>query len=183
MRIIAGNMRGLKLKSPKGQNTRPTSDRVKESLFNILGYIESDSIVLDLFSGSGNIGLEFLSRGAKKVYFIEKDPSTISLLKENIKKCKAENITEVYRNDVLKSIEIFEKKRKKFDYIFLDPPYNIGLSEKVLAKIASSNLLNEKGLIIVEHEVELEFNECYGLEEIDRRSYGSTGISFFRKQE
>lgn len=184
MRIISGNMRGLRLKSPKGNDTRPTADRVKESLFNILGYIESNSIVLDLFSGSGNIGLEFLSRGAKKVYFIENDKNSVSILKENIKKCRVEESTEVYRNDVIKSIEIFDKKRLKFDYIFLDPPYNKGLAEKTLERISNSNLLNDRSIIIIEHEVELEFaDEYYGIEKIDRRNYGSTAITFFRKLE
>ncbi len=181
MRIISGEMRGFKLRAPKGTDTRPTSDRVKESLFSILGYIESTSKVLDLFAGSGNVGLEFLSRGAEEAYFIDSSAESVSVIKENIKKCRVEDCTYVYKNDVLKSIDILSRKRKKFDYIFLDPPYKRGIAEEVLEKISEADILNEGALVIVEHEDGLEFEEYKGLENIDSRKYGSTGITFFRK--
>lgn len=182
MRIVAGEMRGFRLKSPKGMDTRPTPDRVKESLFSIIGYIDSTSKVLDLFSGSAAVGLEFISRGAETAYFIDKSSDSITAIKYNIEKCKVKDRTKVFKNDVFKAIEILGKKREKFDYIFLDPPYEQGLAEKSLKKIFESDILNEEGLIIVEHEGNLVLEEKYGdLIKSDSRVYGTTGLSFYRK--
>lgn len=182
MRIIAGEMKGFKLKAPKGIETRPTSDRVKESLFNIIGYVESSSRVLDLFSGSGNIGLEFLSRGAEEVYFIDNDPDSIKTIKENSKKCKVENRSHIFKNDVFKAIEVLNRKRVKFDYIFLDPPYNRGIGEKVIEKISNLDILKCDGLIIVEHEKDSKLKENFKIKVIDNRLYGTTELTFLKRQ-
>lgn len=182
MRIVAGEMRGFRLRSPKGLDTRPTPDRVKESLFSIIGYIDSTAKVLDLFSGSAAIGLEFLSRGAETAYFIDKSPESISAIRDNIEKCKVKDRTKVFKNDVFKAIEILGIKREKFDFIFLDPPYEQGLSEKALIKISESDILKDDGLIIVEHESALDLNEkIVELSKVDNRIYGTTGLSFYRK--
>lgn len=181
MRIISGEMKGFKLKSPKGTDTRPTSDRVKESLFNIIGYIDSDSKVLDLFSGSGNIGLEFLSRGAKIAYFIDNSSVAISTVKDNIEKCKVEKKTKIFKNDVFKALEILDKRKEKFDYIFLDPPYEQGLIKDVLEQISSLDILKEDALVIVEYESNLNLENFGNLNLVDTRKYGTTKISFYRK--
>lgn len=183
MRIISGEYRGFRLKAPKGENTRPTTDRVKESVFSIIESkkrITSEAQVLDLFAGSGGIGLEFLSRGAAHACFVDSDASSISIIKDNISKCKVENRTEVYRNDVLKAVELLSRKRKKFDYIYMDPPYEKNIIPKVIETIYNSGVLNSNGIIIAEHEagLELEDAEC-NMVKIDSRKYGSIGVSFF----
>lgn len=186
MRIISGEYRGFKLKAPKGTNTRPTTDRVKESVFSIIEskkHINSRAEVLDLFSGSGGMGLEFLSRGASRVCFIDIDMNSINTLKENISKCKAESKTEVYKNDVIKAIELLSKKNKKFDYIFMDPPYEKNIIPKVIETIYNSGILNPEGIIIAEHEFGLEIEERIGdIKKVDTRKYGTTGVSFFTKE-
>ncbi|OHW62660.1 ribosomal RNA small subunit methyltransferase D [Andreesenia angusta] len=187
MRIISGEYRGFRLKTPKGDSTRPTTDRVKESVFSMIEskkHITSGARVLDLFAGSGGIGLEFLSRGAAHACFVDSDASSISVIKENIAKCRAEDSTEVYRNDAFKAIELLSRKRHKFDYIFMDPPYEKNIIPKILETIYNSGILSSNGLIIAEHEagLEMEENVC-NMAKIDSRKYGSIGVSFFTPGE
>lgn len=183
MRVISGIKKGFKLKAPKGNNTRPTSDKVKESLFNILENIDNinNSLVLDLFSGTGNIGIEFLSRGAKECYFIENNIESIKVIRENLNKTNFINQSKIYKNDVIKAIKILGKKELRFDYIFLDPPYSKGLSELTLDEIEKNNILNENGIIIIEHEskssLKSEFLQFY---KYDTRKYGDTSITIYR---
>lgn len=184
MRVITGLARGHALKAPKGENTRPTSDKVKESIFNIMGLIDESSIVLDLFSGSGAVGIEFLSRGAKQCYFIDSDANSIKIIKENLKKTKLEKQALIYKNQVDKAIKVLGSRKLKFDYIFLDPPYNKELVKSTLEKINCEKLLNCEGLIIIEHETKLVLEDKYcELVKIDYRKYGDTSVSFYRKEE
>ena len=123
MRIISGNRRGLKLRAPKGMDTRPTEDRVKESVFNILGQNFDGDIVLDLFCGSGANGIEFISRGAEKVYFVDNSKEAIDCVKSNLEKARFLNqavVIENYMNKAIKNLDI------KFDYIYIDPPFDRG---------------------------------------------------------
>lgn len=184
MRVITGLARGHALKAPKGENTRPTSDKVKESIFNIMGLIDENSIVLDLFSGSGAVGIEFLSRGAKQCYFIDSDGNSIKIIKENLRKTKLEEKSLVYKNQVDKAVKVLGSRKVKFDYIFLDPPYNKELVKSTLEGISFEKLLNCEGLIIIEHETKLELEDKYDdLIKIDYRKYGDTSVSFYRKEE
>ena len=184
MRVITGSARGHVLKAPKGENTRPTSDKVKESLFNIIGYIDEDSVVLDLFSGSGAIGIEFLSRGAKFCYFIDTDSSSIKIIKENLEKTKLSEKSLVYKNDVERAIKTLGNRRIEFDYIFLDPPYNKECVTNTLENINTEKLLKKTGEIMVEHETRLELpDSCYGFIKTDYRKYGDTSVSFYKIEE
>lgn len=180
MRVITGVAKGHKLKAPKGMNTRPTTDRIKETIFNILGDIDYNSIVLDLFAGSGSIGIEFLSRGAYKCYFIDNDLSSYKIILENIDKTKLKDKSEIYKNTYDKALRILGNKNINFNYIFLDPPYNKGLVEKSLEIISKHDLLDNKGLIIVEHEKNLDLNKFNDQYEINTRNYGDTSISFLK---
>ena len=181
MRVITGKVKGFKLKAPKGMNTRPTSDKVKESLFNILGHIDEESIVLDLYSGTGNIGIEFLSRGAKECYFIDKDNESIRVIKENLNKTGFINQSKVYKNDVIKAVKVLGDKYNKFDFVFLDPPYAKGLSEETLNVIDESGILKEDGIIIIEHESNTQLDDEFKLFlKYDSRKYGDTTITFYR---
>lgn len=184
MRVITGSARGHTLKAPKGDNTRPTSDKVKESIFNIIGFIDEEDIILDLFSGSGGMGIEFLSRGAKSCYFIDEDANSIKIIKENLVKTKLIDKSLVYKNSVDRAIKILGNKNLKFDYIFLDPPYDRNYVVKVIKNIVDENLLSDSGKVIIEHETKLELlDKYYNLFKADYRKYGDTSVSFYKKEE
>lgn len=184
MRVITGSARGHALKAPTGENTRPTSDRIKESLFSILGMIDDEDIVLDLFSGSGAIGIEFLSRGARSAYFVDADEESIKIIDKNLKKTKLADKSLVYKNKVNKAIKNFGTKGLKFDYIFLDPPYNKEIVVETLEAITDENLLKDTGKVIIEHETKLELPDKLNfLTKVDYRKYGDTSISFYRSEE
>ena len=152
MRVISGIKKGYKLKAPKGKDTRPTEDRIKESLFNILKGIDEESVVLDLFAGSGSIGIEFLSRGAKMVYFIDKSYLSIKIIKENLEHTGLEWKTKVIKGESIKSVGLLGGQSIKFDYIFIDPPYGNNLTINAIESIWNEDILDEGGIIIVEHE-------------------------------
>lgn len=180
MRVISGTRKGHKLKSPKGLNTRPTQDRIKESLFNILGNIGEGSLVLDLFSGSGSIGIEFLSRGSKKCYFIDNSSNSIKIIRENLNITRFNNKSKIYKKDVFRAIQFLSSEGLRFDYIFMDPPYKRGLVSSVLEFIDENDILKSGGLIIIEHENELELADfIFNLDKVDKRKYGSKTISFY----
>lgn len=181
MRIISGSKGGLRLKGPKGKETRPTEDRIKESLFNILSNIGGEDLVLDLFAGSGSIGLEFVSRGADRVYFVDKSKNSIDCINDNIDHTKSRDQSRVIRNDFSKALNFFSKKELVFDYIFMDPPYEKGLIVKALELIGEKELLDKEGLIIVEHESNLILDEqLYDFKKVDQRNYGAKTLTFYK---
>lgn len=181
MRVISGLRKGHKLKAPKGMNIRPTEDRIKESLFNILGNIDEGSIVLDGFGGTGSIGIEFLSRGAKFCYFIDNSLESIDVIKENLKHTKFLEQSKVLKNDVFLGIKSLGMKSIAFDYIYFDPPFRQeGLIRKLLEEISIDKVLQEHGMIIIEHEKELELEDkIFDFTKIDYRKYGSKSLSFY----
>ena len=183
MRVISGTAKGHPLKAPKGMNTRPTTDRIKEALFNILGSLTVDSRVLDLFAGSGALGIEALSRGAEKAVFIEKDAIAISVIKTNLVNTKLEEFGEVYRNDINKAIQILAQKRYKFDLIFLDPPYEKDYEKASLEEIYKNNILAENGLIVVESSKKTLLPKEVGeLNLFRQEKYGDTLLNFYRRK-
>lgn len=152
MRIITGRAKGLKLKTPANFSTRPTSERIKESLFSILNGMKDFSeveTVLDIFAGTGALGLESLSRGAKSAVFI--DSVTGDLISENIRRAKFENFCRVFRGDFQKVLQKISRQDLKFDLIFSDPPYAKGLAQATANLISELELLKTDGLLIVEH--------------------------------
>lgn len=180
MRVISGKKKGHRLKAPKGKDTRPTEDRIKESLFNILGDIDKDSTVLDLYAGSGSIGIEFLSRGANEAYFVDNSPQSIKAIKENLVHTGLEESANIIKADAKKSINILANKGIFFDYIFMDPPYGRNLIVKVLEQIWEKGILNGLGIIILEHEKELVLEDkVYGFTKLDHRDYGSKSLTFY----
>ena len=175
MRIITGSARGAKLKAPKGQNTRPTADRIKESLFNILGSFIYDKNVLDLFSGTGNLSLEALSRGANHAIMVDCSLDSISTIKFNATHTKLVDKSTILKADVFATIKKLHLKQTKFDIIFCDPPYHQDLCLKVLQMLHEYPLLTEDGIIIMEHALEDILPDKY--EEFSllrRQKYGST---------
>lgn len=179
MRVISGKYRSIKLNSLEGMTTRPTTDKVKESLFNIIS--STDMKVLDLFAGSGGLGIEAISRGASHVTFIDGSSSAIKVIKENINKCKIESEKySLYKNDYLRALKILAKKEEKFDLIFLDPPYKKGLLDVALKNLVDLNLLNEDALVVCEYSSEESI--VYNNDRLNlykEKQYGSINISIF----
>ena len=186
MRIIAGRMRGTKLFTLDGLNTRPTLDRVKEPLFSIINFKLQDSVILDLFSGSGALGLEAISRGAKKAYLCDSSKDAINIIKKNVEKTKSEEYTELMLKDYEKSLEYFSMKDIKFDIVFLDPPYKTNFAEKSTEIIIKNSLLNEDGIIIIETDTEekvIQNLENIDVHIYDKRKYGRVTLLFLCTQE
>lgn len=157
MRVIAGSARSLLLKTLDGIETRPTTDRIKETLFNMLSPYLFDCVFLDLFAGSGGIGIEALSRGAMEAVFVEKNPKAMACVKENLRHTRLEKKALTISSDVMTALYRLEGE-KQFDFIFMDPPYNQGLEEKVLAYLSESQLLSAEGVIIVEASKDTKFD-------------------------
>ena len=174
MRIITGKVKGLKLKAPSGFSTRPTSDRVKESVFNVLnGMVDFSEVesVLDVFAGTGSLGLETLSRGASSATFI--DFATTEIIAENIRRAKFENAATILRGDFTKMLRKISRQQKTFDLIFIDPPYKENLAETALELIGEFELLNSDGLIIVEYGAD-EILDTKNFKSIRKINYGRT---------
>lgn len=151
MRIISGTARGRKLKEPQGMDTRPTTDKVKESLFNIIQFELEGRRVLDLYAGTGQLGLEALSRGAERCVFVDQRREAAALVKENIKLCRFEDRSRVAQEE---SLSFLSACREKFDVVFLDPPYQSGLLEKSLEQLIRFDILREHGIIVCESGAE-----------------------------
>lgn len=185
MRIISGKARGKKLKAPKNNDIRPTLDRVKESLFNIISPVIRDSVFLDLFCGSGAIGLEALSRGANMVYFIDNNDESLKLAKENIKSCSfdEDNYT-INKTDALSFISKSSSDNIKFDVIYMDPPYGFKKLDILLQEISRSDIMNPGSLLIAETDKNDEVpGHIEGLELIDQRIYSITKLTFYERKK
>lgn len=179
MRIITGSAKGLKLKAPAGLDTRPTTDRVKESVFNILGDIVVDASVLDLFAGTGNLGLEALSRGSKIAVFVDHGSESIGIIKENANHTKLVEHTEIYKSDVLRALDKFIQMKRSFDLLFCDPPYNKGFVQAVLTKLDRNPIMALDGVIVIEHSRHEEITDQWENLQLRRTErYGETLISF-----
>jgi 16S rRNA (guanine(966)-N(2))-methyltransferase RsmD len=179
MRIITGSAKGTQLKAPRGLATRPTADRVKESVFNILGDIVIDAHVLDIFAGTGNLGLEALSRGATTAVFIDNSTESIDIIKANAERTKLTAHTEIYKNDVIRALDKFVQNGRSFDLIFCDPPYNQGLVQIVLDRIENHSLLKPKGILVIEHSKHETITDDWNNLQLRRvERYGETLVSF-----
>lgn len=175
MRIITGSAKGLKLKTPAGFNTRPTADRVKESLFNILSNILDFcdiENVLDIFAGTGALALESLSRGASSAIFI--DSSTADIISENVQRAKFKNVCKVFRADYVKILKKLSAQNMKFDLIFSDPPYNKNLLQNSMNLVAKLNLLKVGGLFIAEYSTDEKIILPENFESVRKMIYGHT---------
>ncbi len=180
MRIISGSRKSLRLTTPKGKGIRPALDKVKEAIFNILWSVEGLQ-VLDCFAGTGNLGLEALSRGAAHATFIDSGREAIELIKKNIAICKFEDQTTLIPYAAATAIAKLGKTNAQFDLIFVDPPYNKNLVNPSFQQIADAHLLAPNGQIICEHFPKEVLTPPAGYELADERKYGQTLIGFVRK--
>ncbi len=182
MRIIAGTARSLPLKTIEGMDTRPTTDRIKETLFNMLQNEIPGAYFLDLFAGSGQIGLEAVSRGAKEVVFVENNKKAAACIEDNIRFTKFTKETKLIQNDVLTALRSMEGKYQ-FDIIFMDPPYNQFYEKNVLEYLKNSSLFHEDTLFITEASLETDFSylEEMGYQMVKYKKYKSNAHVFIRK--
>lgn len=179
MRIITGKARGLQLTVPKNMDVRPTADRVKESLFNIIGSKIIGAKVLDLFAGTGNLGLESWSRGAERITFFDESKESLRLVNSNIAKCRAQADCEVYKGNAVSLAAQQAARGNLFDFAFCDPPYNKGWIEQIINLFPEHAFLQEGGYLIVErsaHNPLPPLPSC--LENIREQKYGETYINF-----
>ena len=184
VRIIAGTAKGIRLKTPKGMNTRPTADRVKESVFGILGVALIDAEVLDLFAGTGNLGLEALSRGAAAATMVDKNIQSVKIMLENAILTDLSRAAVICREDVMAALKRLQTTGKSFDLIFCDPPYNLGLAPKVLRELDAVDVLRAGGIFILEHSRHEKLpEELKRIVAYRSEFYGETVVSFFIKQE
>ena len=183
MRVISGTARGTKLKSIESLSTRPTLDRVKESLFNILQPYIQEANVLDLFAGSGALGIEALSRGAKKCTFCDKSYEAIQMLEQNLERTRLKEKAVVLQQDYKTCLQ---KQKEKLDIIFLDPPYKKDIAVDAVKRIVALQLLNQEGLIVIETDEkereELELKTIPELEVKDVRKYGRVNLLFLHER-
>ena len=183
MRVIAGSAKRMPLKTIEGLDTRPTTDRIKETLFNMISAYLADSNFLDLFSGSGAIGIEALSRGAASAVFVEQNKKAMNCIRENLNFTKLADRAAVYETDVINALSRMEHQRK-FDYIFMDPPYNQLHEKRVLEYLSKSDILSEDALIIVEAslETDLSYASDLGFTVIKEKIYKTNKHIFLERE-
>lgn len=184
MRVIAGTARSLQLKTVPGVETRPTTDRIKETLFNILAPELPDCEFLDLFSGSGGIGIEALSRGANRAYFVDNGRKAITVIRDNLAHTKMESQAQVLAMDAVSAVRVLESSHGAFDVIFMDPPYGRELERDVLFALAQSPLVGQDTLIVIESDLKTQYDYIEDLPfEIYRvKEYKTNKHTFFYRK-
>ncbi|MFS0861367.1 16S rRNA (guanine(966)-N(2))-methyltransferase RsmD [Fredinandcohnia sp. 179-A 10B2 NHS] len=181
MRVVSGTKKGLHLKAVPGTSTRPTTDKVKEAIFNIIGPYFDGGIGLDLFGGSGGLGIEALSRGIEKIIFVDRDQKAIQTIKANLEICKLSEHAEIYRNDATRAMKALVKRDIQFDLILLDPPYKQQKINQLLQEISEHSLLSKNGYIVAEHGSEVTLDESFGkISKVRSEKYGIIGVSIYR---
>jgi len=183
MRVIAGTARSLPLKAPEGLDTRPTTDRIKETLFNVIQNEVPGSVFVDLFSGSGAIGIEAISRGAAKAYFVENAPAALQCINQNLQFTKFANRAIVIKQDAVLAVSAIHEKH--LDVIFMDPPYGQGHVERVLSALKGLSSVDEETLIIAEEarREDFSFAQDLGFEIVKEKVYKTNKHVFLRKAE
>lgn len=182
MRVIAGSAKRLQLKTVEGMDTRPTTDRIKETLFNMITMNLADSCFLDLFSGSGAIGIEALSRGALHAVFVEQSKKAMNCIKDNLNHTKLSDRAKLYETDVMSALNRLEGTTV-FDFVFMDPPYNQLWERKILEYLRDSELVTEESLIIVEASLETDFSYVtqWGYSIIKEKTYKTNKHVFLER--
>lgn len=181
MRVVAGQAKGRRLRAPRGQEARYTSDFVRQALFNILAPQLIGARFLDLFAGVGTVGIEAASRGAAEVIMVERDPVRVSFAARNARETGLSEACRIYRQDVFAAIDMLRRRQARFDVVFLDPPYEQYLAHAALERLAASDLLSDGGVLIVEHSRRETMPSAVPPLSLTRREdYGDTALSFYR---
>ena len=179
MRIISGEKKGARLFSLKKRNIRPTSDKVRGAIFNILASVE-DEKVLDLFAGSGALGIEALSRGAEQVVFVDDSSSSLNLIRKNLEKLGFKSKSKLIKKDVIRFLK--SESAERYDLILADPPYGKGLCQKILEVLSEKELLNPDGILVVEHHKKEMMGKAGDFTLLREKKYGDTVVSFFSRK-
>ncbi|MGI6578430.1 MAG: 16S rRNA (guanine(966)-N(2))-methyltransferase RsmD [Eubacteriales bacterium] len=180
MRIISGSQRGRKLLSLEGQHTRPTSEKVKEALFSIIQFEIEGRRVLDLFAGSGQLGLEALSRGARECVFVDNDRNAMQIIRQNAEKCGFTSMSRFLQNDYS---TVLKRTGEKFDIILIDPPYASSYYHNSLKLLSTFDILAQNGIIIFESESDMELPESVGtIQRVKEYKYGRTKLTVYRNK-
>lgn len=181
LRVIAGTAKGRALKAVPGTNTRPTTDKVKEAIFSMIGPYFDGGTALDLFAGTGGLGIEAWSRGAKKVIFVDRDKTSIGIIRQNVKTAGAENASEIYCNDADRALKALAKRNMQFSLVFLDPPYRMTMMDKMMGELAEKGLLADDAAIVVEHDASYKYpEEPNRFRQIKSAKYGDTAVTIYR---
>ena len=181
MRVVAGKAKGRALEAPKGMNTRPITAMMKEALFSMWQFRLRDAAFLDLFAGSGSMGIEAISRGAEKAVFVELDRNAIEVIKRNVKTCKFEQQAVIYKDDVFSRLKWLQANKQYFDIIYLDPPFTVDeIFHPVIEAVADANILNPDGLIAIRTVKEKDMpDEVGNLVKYKHKVYGISAIHFY----
>lgn len=181
VRIIAGAAKGRALKAVPGTNTRPTTDKVKEAIFSMIGPFFDGGIALDLFAGTGGLGLEAWSRGAEKVIFVDKDKISVDIIRHNVRAAGAESDAEIYRNDADRALKALAKRGISFSLVFLDPPYRMTDMNEWMSELAEKGMLEPDATIMVEHDASVAYSDNIpGFHQIRSAKYGDTAVTIYR---
>ncbi|WP_044896140.1 16S rRNA (guanine(966)-N(2))-methyltransferase RsmD [Bacillus alveayuensis] len=181
MRVVSGTCKGRVLKSVPGMTTRPTTDKVKEAIFNMIGPYFQGGTALDLFAGSGGLGIEALSRGMDRCIFIDKDKKAIQTIQTNLLSCNLKERAELFRTDAERALRAIVKRGLTFDLILLDPPYKQQILETILSFIEHHHLLNQEGAIVCEHRHDVHLPKEVGILHLKKQEiYGHTAVTIYR---
>ncbi|WP_213618705.1 16S rRNA (guanine(966)-N(2))-methyltransferase RsmD [Paenibacillus sp. J22TS3] len=181
MRVISGTAKGRPLKAVPGTGTRPTTDKVKEAIFSMIGPYFDGGKVLDLFAGTGGLGIEALSRGMDRAVFIDLEYKSLEVVKANLKATGLENQAEVYKNDAERALKALAKREAAFDLVFLDPPYRLKSGDKLMGKMDELGLLEDEATIVLEYESSFEYPEHFGkFNRLRKAEYGETAVSVYK---
>jgi 16S rRNA (guanine(966)-N(2))-methyltransferase RsmD len=180
MRVISGKLRGVPLKAVPGKGTRPTTDKVKEALFSMIGPYFDGGIALDLFAGTGGLGIEALSRGMDRAIFVDLEPSSIDVVRDNIRTCRLQEHIEVYRNDAMRALKALGKRGMKLNVIFMDPPYRLDIVGNLAQILCELSLPAPNAILIAEQPSFRELpNRLHGFLHRKRAEYGDTAIHIY----
>lgn len=181
MRVISGTAKGRPLKAVPGTGTRPTTDKVKEAIFSMIGPYFDGGRALDLFAGTGGLGIEALSRGMERAVFVDLEYKSLDVVKTNLKATGLEGQAEVYKNDAERALKALAKRETRFDLVFLDPPYRLKHGDKLMSKMEELALLEDQATIVLEYESTYEYPEEFGnFIRIRKAEYGETAVSVYR---
>lgn len=180
MRVVSGSAKGRPLKAVPGTGTRPTTDKVKEALFSMIGPYFEGGTALDLFAGSGGLGIEALSRGMDKAVFVDLESKSIEVIRANLKATKLEDQAAIYRNDASRALKALAKRSTQFDLVFLDPPYRMKNGDELMLTMHELDLLEPEATIVLEYESKYNYPEQFGPFEQTRKAlYGETAVSIY----
>ena len=179
MKVVSGKFRGLNLKAVPTNNTRPTSAKVKEAIFSMLSPYMVDGIALDLFAGTGSLGIEAVSRGYQQAYLVDKAYKAINTIKENVEKTREEDSFVVIKSSATEALKKFEDEKVKFDLVFLDPPYRMKITEQIISDMVDNGLLNDGAVIVDETDYDIDL-ELEQIELIKEKRYKDTKVAMYR---